>query len=213
MTDQETPKGDNADAGTPQYVSLEEYKNLQKKLARTQRLLSQAQENTSNAQFKRLEDTLGTIAKAVLKGGNLGGAEKDIERALLDNETRRTSAEQAGDSLKVLAEALSEIDKDWADPELAEAKSAWEAGRTSEAIDLVRQVGKPKMDEGYVKKLVDDGVKTRLRELGVADMGLGTGTPSRRVTRAEVGNLNPKGRTVKSMVDETDKMLDLMGIK
>ena len=161
-----------ADAQT---VSMEQYKNLQRELDKSRKKLQETNETRMRtdrleATVSRLEELLDTVADGLVKGGALDDAD-ELGKRLSGVKEKRGADKQMLDIRERIGQLLDDSDFSWSDPELADARKAYDSGKFDDAVSVVRKlVG----EDGDFDARVAAAVQKKLKEVGKVDTGEST---------------------------------------
>lgn len=204
-TSADAPAGDTAKTGP-----TEEYKSIQRKLAKAQERVAELSAKDIETQvanvltLARLEELLTAFASTQAKGTDLQKVVENIQqRREVDAKTQRT--------LGQITKLVEKHEVDWeTDERLEAARAAYSAQKYDEALRLVEQALSVTSEE-KIKELVAAGVAERMKELGRVDTGTTTVPQSTRVRRTDF-NIDPRGRNAKQLAEDVNKLLDKTGL-
>lgn len=205
------PESDNAEQGQAETKTepSAEYKALQKQLSKTQSRLraASARAEGAEASVKRLDEMYTKLAGlySAIDPQNAAAVEGILSESKKTKQTDTYIHNMQGR----LDRALERGGIEWEDESLTEARALWEDGRLDEALELVNTRPTPGVGADAIRQIVQEELKKVLK---VDTAGSSTTAP-RRVSRADLANFDPRGRSVRSMREETDKVLDQMGVK
>ena len=180
-----------------------EYKSLQKQLTKTQKQLKDASVRAEGAEasVKRLDEMYTKLAG--LYGTNVPESAAAVQSILNESNKAKQTDTYIRNMQSRLDKAVERAGIEWEDESLADARAAWEDGRLDEALELVNT--RPTLATGAdtIRQIVQEELKKVLK----VDTGGSSTTAPRKVSRADLANFDPRGRTVKSMNEELDKVL------
>ena len=205
------PDSDNATdkAAETKTEPSPEYKNLQKQLTKTQRELraASARAEGAEASVKRLDEMYTKLAG--LYGANAPENAAAVQGILNESNKAKQTDTYIRNMQSRLDKAVERAGMEWEDESLTEARDAWEDGRLDEALELVNARPSSGLSADTIRQVVQEELKKVLK----VDTGGSSTTAPRKASRADLANFDPRGRTVKSMREELDKVLDQVGAK
>lgn len=198
-----------------QYVSMDEYKNLQRKLSqkdKTEReIRKQLAEFTTRAasEGRRFDDTLQAVVDA-LSGNDLLDVTK-AKAALQQAQANRQSNEYAARLMGRLAEVVGDEDFN-TDAKYTSAREMWNNGRYEEAIAESQRVNAPaESSEQFDKEEFARQIRSDImKELGRVDTGSTTSTSSANSSVNELSQIDTRRMTPAQLKEHQAKLWDAM---